>query len=116
MADVLVGGLFLNERERTAGLQLALLHVRERGDTLSSRRGFQLGDRDQLTLEVVTQQPPVPDECVGLPLDRFELPVVIQHAHEERVHDEQRRGADDAADERIVVADDRVLHGVRQEQ
>jgi len=116
MADFLVGRLLLDERQRAARLQLALLHVRERGDALPARRGFQLGDGDQLALEVMAKKPPVTHQGVGLALDGLQLPVVIQDAHERGVDDEQHRRADHAADERIVIADDRVLHGVRQQE
>jgi len=79
-------------------------------------RRLELGHGDQFALEVVTQQPTVPHERVGLALDRFELAVVIQHPHEHRVHDEQRRRPHDPADERIVVPNDRVLHRVGKQQ
>jgi len=61
MADVLVRRLFLDERERSARFQLALLHVRERGDSLSPGRRLELGDGDQFALEMVSQEPPVSD-------------------------------------------------------
>jgi len=116
MADLFIRRLFLNEGERTAGLEPAFLHVRQRRDSLSPCRGLQLGHRDQLALEVVAEQPTISDERVGFALDRLELPVMVEHPDQHRVHDQQRRGPRDAADERIVIADDRVLHRVGQQQ
>ena len=39
-----------------------------------------------------------------------------EEAHHQVVHRQQREGADQSAGERIVVADDGVLHGVRKRQ
>ena len=41
---------------------------------------------------------------------------MVERADDDRVDEEQRRRADDAADQRIVIADDRVLHRVRQQE
>jgi len=83
---------------------------------LPSRRGLQLGDRDQLALEVMTENAAVANEVVGLSLDLVQLAVVIEHPDDHRVDQQQRRRSDDAARERIVVPDDRVLHRVRQQE
>ena len=40
----------------------------------------------------------------------------VQVADDEPVDDEQRGCADDPAEERVVVADDRVLHRVREQE
>src|SRR6187401_1673121 len=44
----------------------------------------------------------------------IQLLVAVQKSHHEIVDREQCRGADDAADKAVVVADDRVLNGVRE--
>jgi len=41
---------------------------------------------------------------------------VVQGAHEQGIDHEQRRRPGDPADERVVVADDRVLHRVGEEE
>jgi len=41
---------------------------------------------------------------------------VVQGAHEQGINHEQRRRPGDPADERVVVADDRVLHRVGEKE
>jgi len=65
---------------------------------------------------MVSQDAPVSNEVVGPPLDLVQLAIVIEEANDDGVHDEEHRRADDSADERIVVADDGVLHRVRQQE
>jgi|SRR5215475_9221448 len=62
------------------------------------------------------QQSSVAHERVGMPFDGLELSIVVERAHDDGVDQQQEAAADQTARERIVIADDRVLHGIREQQ
>ena len=81
------------------------------------RRRLELGERDQLGLQAIEADLPVLDEDIRLALDQaLQLLVAVEEADHERVHAEQGRGAEQPARDRVVVADDGVLHRVRERE
>jgi len=114
--QVFVARFLGDEREGAAGLEPALVDVGERGDSLAPGRRLELVHRDQLALEMMAEETAVSNERVRPAFDRVELAVVVERAYDERVDRQQRRRADDAPEQRIVIADDRVLHRVREQQ
>ena len=77
----------------------------------------QLRDGHQFLAQAVMTDFPVLDQHGGLALDQpIEILVLPEEAHDGIVDRQERRGAEDATRHRIVVADDRVLHRVRERQ
>jgi hypothetical protein len=88
VALLVVGGMLRDERERAPGLKAAVLHVGERLETLPPRGSFELGQGDELALEMGTHHATISNEHVGLAFDLVELPPVKQQANERTVQDQ----------------------------
>src|SRR5207247_3251123 len=117
VAHGLGGGPLPDERDRPARLEDGAVHLVERLEALLVRRRLELGERDQLGLQAIEADLPVLDEDVRLALDQTLEPLVaVEEADHERVRREQGRGAEQPAGDRVVVADDGVLHGVRERE
>src|SRR5262249_12680123 len=76
---------------------------------------FKLGHGDKFTLEVLRLHFAVFDEHIRAAFDDLvESAVAVEEADDQIVHGQQGGGADDAAEDGVVVANDRVLDGVGQ--
>ena len=76
-------------------------------------RGLELGEGDELLPQAIEPDLPPLDQDVCLTLDQALEPLVpVEKAHHEVVDGEEGRRAEDAPRDGVVVADDRVLHGI----
>ena len=74
-------------------------------------------DGDAFGAQAVVEHRPVAHQHVGVALDETLHPRMREHeADDHVVEDQQCRGADHAAEQRVVGADDGVLHGVRDRE
>ena len=81
------------------------------------RGRFELGHCDQLFFQAVDHDDAVFDEDVRIAFDQpIELLMRVQVPNDDVVDDQQRGGADQAAGDAVVFADDRVLYRVRQRE
>ena len=79
------------------------------------RGGLELDSRNQLLAEPILPDDAVLNQHIGIAFhEPFEFFVFEEEADDDVVDDEQRRRADDSAGHAVVVADDGVLHRVRQ--
>jgi len=99
VSPLVLCGMLWDERERAARFQPAMLYVGERLQALPSRCRLELGEGDQLALEVISLYTSITNEQIRLPLDRVQLPPMKQGAHEHAVQHQQRGCAENATDE-----------------
>src|SRR5215213_7861939 len=105
------------DEEGAAGLQHAALHVFEVLEALTVRDRLKLADGQKLSRERPLADLAVLYERRRLAFEHLVEPPVAEHEpHDEVVHAEQRDRADESARERVVVAYDRVLDGVRERE
>ena len=117
MARFFRSRLLAGERNRAAGIERGAVHFSEVAESLFVRGGFEFLEREYFLRQLVLEDLPVFDQHRGLAFDQpVQFLVAEQKAHDEIVDQQQRRGADDAARHAVVVADDGVLHRVRQRE
>ena len=109
-------GVPLDERQRAAGLEATSLTCAS--DSMPCRRAAASSSATVISSRSRwwRRSRPLSNERVRLSLDRVELAIVVERAHDDGVRGGGARRADEPANERIVIADDRVLHRVRQQQ
>src|SRR5258708_7973025 len=117
MSRLIVRGCSRDERQRAADLQPTRFHFVKPFESLPPRRRFQFCARNQFALEARIVNLALFDEDVRVPFEpSCYHRVRVEIAHDDPVDDEQRGGANDPAEERVVIADDRVLHRVRYQK
>src|SRR5258707_8602587 len=106
-----------DERQRAADLQPTGLHFVKPVEPLAPRRGLQLGARNQFALEPRVVDLALLDENVRVALEpSCYHRVRVEITHHDPVDDEEGGRSDDAANEGVVIPDDRVLHRIRQQE
>src|SRR6185437_16710989 len=107
--SLLARGMFDRERERPADLETRAVHGGQIIDALFSRRRRELRSRDELAAEPLLEQFAVLDQHDIAALgDAVESRVQEEKADHDIVEYHQHRRAEEPADQRVVVADDRV--------
>ena len=100
-----------------AGFEDAFVHFLQGIEALLSGGCFELRLRDELFLQAVGVDFAAFDEDIGLAFDDlFQLVVTVEKTDHQIVDYEQGGGADEAAGDAIVVADDGVLDGVGERE
>ena len=117
MAQDLGLRLLRKECQGASGLENGALYLVQRAESLLVG-GFQdLHTRDRLVAEPFLPDLPALDQDHLFPFDETaHLLVSEQEADDEVIEDEQGRTADEAAGHGLVLSDDGVLHGVRQQE
>src|ERR1044072_2125307 len=65
---------------------------------------------------MLSNEATVVNELLGLSLEAVKFAKSKEYAHDDGVQHEERGGAYEPANQRIVIADDRVLNSVRQQE
>src|SRR5256885_883690 len=105
--------LALHEK-RAAGFKYASLDVFKLGKALAMGDGQHLGLRDQFLCQRSLSQSAVLNQNGWLAFQNLiEAAMTEKKAYHKVIHSQQSRGANYSPGDRIVVADDRVLHRVR---
>ena len=109
--------LLHNEGYRSARLQNRTFHFIQTAEALPMGYCFQFLARKQLLSQLLFVDFSILDQSARRALDRpVQIFVAVQESHHEVVDQQQRRGANDAAGHGVVVADDGVLHRVRERE
>src|SRR5579871_413210 len=115
MTSILDGWLLREKRDRPSRIENRFVDFVERRKALLVRRGLELAAGDELVLQPVHANGAVLNQDVGVAFDdAVESFVSVEKPDDDVVDGEQRGSADDAARDAVVLANDRVLHGVRE--
>ncbi|OLE22319.1 MAG: hypothetical protein AUG49_19385 [Catenulispora sp. 13_1_20CM_3_70_7] len=109
------------DQHAAARRQDHLAHVPQVPGPLPARGGDHVGRPQRQPAQGPALDLAVADQDAGCALQpalelRRAIGQIDLHADEQRVHEDQHRRSVDPAGQRVVVADDRVLHDVRQQQ
>ncbi len=117
VAHLLAGRRVSLDGESAAGFEHASLDVFEPGKTLTVRDRLQLRLGQKLARQPVATDLSILDERGRRAFDQLIQPPVLEHeTHDGVVDTEQRDRADQSTRDAGVVADDRVLHRVRERE
>src|SRR5689334_1976053 len=103
------------ERNNAARLEDRLLNLSEVSDALPACRGLEFRLGDHLFRQLAILNLALMNQVRRLTLGHaFDLGMAKQKSYHEVIDHEQRGGAKQAADDRIVITDDGILHGIRE--
>ena len=113
MPHIVLGGRFLDESDGAGRFENAAVHFREGSDSLPMCGRDQFRARHQFPVEMISQNPAAAHEIIAASLDQqlqFFMPV--NETDNQVIGQQQRCRAHQAAGDRIVVSDDRVLNRI----
>ncbi|HEX4054644.1 MAG TPA: hypothetical protein VHX86_10305 [Tepidisphaeraceae bacterium] len=117
VADVVTGRFLGDEGDGAGRLQDGAVHFGEGAEPLAMRGRGQFGTVHQLAVEVCRENPAMADEIIAIAFhELFQPPVAMDESDDEIVHKQECGRPEESAGDGVVVADDGVLHRIRQGQ